>query len=99
MESTPKLKLLLVLALADVITTLWLVGSGRAFEGNAFMAPLLARPVEFALTKLCLTSGLCIYLANRAQGHKRGEDTITIVTAFMGLVVSWNLFWLIWAPL
>ena len=97
-EHTPKLKLLLVLALLDIITTLWLVGSGRAYEGNLFMHPLLAKPVEFTLVKLCITSGLCIYLGYRAKGHPRGERTINIITIIMSCVVGWNTFWLIFAP-
>ena len=92
---TPKLKILLLLALADLITTLVLIYSGIAQEFNPVMNFFLAaHPVLFACAKMLTTSALAIFLAIRAKGTRLGEIAINISLTLMVIVVGWNSFWL-----
>lgn len=93
--ATPGVVVLSVLALTDMVTTLYWSASGRMVELNPLMRPLLeTSPAAFAIAKLATVAALLAAVAVSYQGREQFCRTATAWGAG-----AYALIWSAWTAL
>jgi len=75
----------------DVITTERVIQSGRGYEANPIMAPLVRNPYAFTLTKAATTASTIVVMRRIARKHPVMAVVFLVAAdVSLGLVVAHN---------